>query len=174
MCQKWISRKIWMTEKSWNFHTVYYVPDPPPIIGGLYFLKLLASKRIWLFSKKQFSTRWLILMVGLKTIETFCMVILLNLSRSMTCPIWTKIQFKRVRLASGKDAMSIFIPSIRFWGLELAETCSNFGIKLSVRTGSGNSRRYWKMRKVIVNLGFYFQRHFHLLSNQWVVWRQIA
>ena len=153
-------------------HYVIYIPDPPPIIGGLYFLKLLASKRMWLFSKKQFNTLWLILMVGLKTMETFWMVILLNLSRSITCPMWTKIQFKRVRLASGKDAMSNFIPSILFWGLELADTCSNFGIKLSVRTGSGNSRRYWKM----IKSKFWFTIFNAIFTCSLIVisWRQIA
>ena len=115
-------------------------------MGGTYFLKLLASNKMWLFSKKQYKTRWLIFIVGLNTIETFCIVILLKRSRSMTCPIWTNIQVNKVLLASGIEEISCFIPSIRFWGLELAETCSNLGIKSSVNTGSGNSLKYWKKR----------------------------
>ena len=62
------------------------------VIGGTYFLNCPESpNKMWLFSKKHVKTRWLIRMVGLKTIETFCKVILLNLSLSITWLIWTKI-----------------------------------------------------------------------------------
>ena len=106
-----------------------------------------SPKRMWTFSKKHVKTRWLILIVGLKTMETFCKVILLNLSLSITWLIWTKIQVSSARLDSGNNPIKFFIPSIRFWGFDELETFSNWGIRASVSTGSGSSLTYWKYTK---------------------------
>ena len=84
----------------------------------------------------------------LKTMETFCKVILLNLSRSITWLIWTKIQVSRARLDSGNNPIKFFIPSIRFCGFEELETFSNWGIRASVSTGSGSSLTYCKYTKI--------------------------
>ena len=84
----------------------------------------------------------------LKTMETFCKVILLNLSRSITWLIWTKIQVSRARLDSGNNPIRFFIPSIRFCGFEELETFSNWGIRASVSTGSGSSLTYCKYTEI--------------------------
>ena len=107
-----------------------------------------SPKRMWEFSKKHVKTRWLILIVGLKTMETFCKVILLNLSLSITWLIWTKIQVSRALLDSGNNPIKFFIPSIRFCGFEELETFSNWGIRASVSTGSGSSLTYCKYTEI--------------------------
>ena len=80
-------------------------------------------------------------MVGLRTMDTFCSVILLNLSRSMTCIMWAKTQLRRARLQSGSSETSFFIPSALPRGVGSSDTRSNLGMSSLVNTGSGSSLR---------------------------------
>ena len=115
---------------------------------------------MWPFSKKQLRTLWLILIVGLRTMETFWSVILLNRSLSTTCIMWVNVHwtrslktqiFKSIKkqqfsvifylLQVGNWFNNSFIPSILFCGAGLADTSSNLGVNPSVKTGLGSSRR---------------------------------
>ena len=77
------------------------------LIGGTYRSNLTLLKRAAWCSKMQLRTRWEILMVGERTIETFWRVILFIFSLAMTWPMWTKTHCINTLLHSGNSCSNL-------------------------------------------------------------------
>ena len=100
-----------------------------PGMGGIYLTNLTSLNSAAWCSNIQFRTlkhnlacllwfRWFnvylwdILIVGERTMDTFCRVILFIFSLAITWPMWTKTHCTRTLLHSGNSVMSLSSPSL--------------------------------------------------------------